>query len=185
MSQRRLFCFEIFKVSLKFRDLHTEFCLQICDVLSFFIFLSFCNKLSALFSLSYPSTIHIILMVPFLKEFNKSHTISLFFISHSSLLFYLIFTRCLPFSSLIHSSICSTMFQVFSNVLFVLLTSRICCEFVVHLQNCLLYFWRFNLSGKVFNYFMNFVFEIIELPFSVFLELTEFLPETYFEFSIS
>lgn len=123
-------------------------------------------------------------MVPFLKEFNKSHTISLF-LCHFSLLFYLIFSRFLSFSSLIYSSICSTMFPVFSNVLFLLLTSRICCEFVVHLQNCLLYFRRFNLSGKVFILFMNFVFEIIEFTFSVFLQLTEFLPETYFEFSIS
>ena len=40
-------------------------------------------------------------------------------------------------------------------------------------------------KNKVFILFMNFAFEIIEFTFSVFLELTEFLPETYFEFSIS
>ena len=123
-------------------DLYNHFFPLIWGVL-----ICYFNKFSAPFSLSSPSEIPIIFMLPFLMEFNTCHRISFFI-----LLCILVFSPPLPvsysvflsLSSLILSSKWSALFPMLSNsffiffcfylflLLFYFLTLQYCIGFAIY-----------------------------------------------------
>ena len=85
--------------------------------------------------------------------------------SQFSFFFYLVISRFLSSRSLILSSIWSPLFPKFSNSFFI-------SVWVLLFQNfCLVVFYSFNLFCKVPLLFIDFVPEVIELAFWVFLHL--------------
>ena len=158
-----LFCIEVIRYSLSYMDLHTQFLLQVWEVLSYYFF-----KLSAAFSFS--PGIPIILMWHFLKELDSSHRFPQFSVDLNSLLSSIcIIFRFLSSSLLILSSIKSALFPVLSKF-----------HFSSHLLNSSApeFVWSFC---RVSVYLLKYSFCLLILFLSS-LNFLEFLRNSYYEF---
>lgn len=93
------------------------------------------------------------------------HSFKLFF------LFFSVISKVLSSKSLLFSSICSTLLQMFS-------LHPLSHSVIIQLQNFCFIFYGFYLFSKVFP-------DITELSFWVFWKLTEYLQNSYFELFIS
>ena len=167
------FCIEVIRVA---SQLHGP--TRVCFLPKFgkFSLVTSLNRLSTPFCL-FSSGTPISIMLLFLEETDGCHKLSSFW-----KLLFLIPLVLVSFLGFYHELI-NAFFHVvcsISNALY----CRLHLTYLV-LQLCDILFLSFNLFDEILLLLINFIPELTDLPLWVFLQITEFLHDSYFAFSIS